>query len=101
MYWYLEYSWYDIMMHILTGAGIALSAYWFIETVKKDKAQNNLWLIILITFVAGVIWEVLEAKYGIAGFHFGTTKYWIDTVKDMADDMLGSLAVYIIFRKYF
>ena len=70
MYWYLEYSWYDIMMHIVTGAGIALSTLWFVETIKKGEAKKRLWIIIIATLIAGVLWEALEAKYGIAGFHF-------------------------------
>jgi hypothetical protein len=88
-------------MHIATGAGIALSAVWFFETLKKDSIKRNLWLIIILTFIAGIAWEVLEVYYNIAGHHYGTTRYWVDTIKDLADDTLGSVIVYIVTKKYF
>ena len=96
-YLYIAYSWYDIMMHFLAGAGIALASYWLIKTFK----ELPIYWIIIFTLIAGIVWELFEAYYGIAGFHFATTKYWIDSIKDLANDTLGALFVYIIYKKYF
>lgn len=101
MHWYMQFSWYDIVMHITTGAGIALSALWFLETIRKDNLKSNLMWMVVLTLAAGIIWEVFEVIYNIAGFHYGTLRYWVDSVKDLADDTLGSLIVYIFFKKYF
>lgn len=86
---YISYWYYDIILHILGGVGIALSALFILKNPRY---------IILITIVAGILWELFEAYYGITGAPVGSYSHKIDTVKDLVDDTLGALVVYLISK---
>lgn len=97
---YIRFPGYDIMMHILGGAGIAFSLFWFIKTWKSDFDSKKTFLIVLLgTIFLGLLWEVLEGVYDITGAPLWTDKYWIDTIKDIINDTLGMLIAYFLIRK--
>lgn len=87
---YLNYWFYDIIMHVLGGIGIALSALYILKNPKY---------IIPATIFAGVVWELFEMYYGIAGAKLWTNAYYADTIKDLFDDTLGSVIIYFIVVK--
>ena len=96
---YIMFPWYDIGMHILGGAGIALLMYWLGASFFPNAFnKKTLWCIVLITFLIGIGWEMWEAYYDIAGNPVGSLAYWLDTIKDLLDDLLGALFVYISIK---
>jgi uncharacterized membrane protein YjdF len=99
-YLYVRINGYDIMMHILGGMGVALSVYWVLKTFCKGHTFSSyFWPLIIITFIGGCAWEIMEAYYDIAGAPVGTVAYWIDTIKDLFDDTLGAVIIYFSIRK--
>ena len=87
--WYLHYPYLDIINHILGGIGIAMALLFVLKNPKY---------IILLTFIAGVAWELFEIYYDISGWRVGTLQYNIDTIKDLLNDTLGSIIVWLIAK---
>lgn len=97
---YMNYWFYDIILHFLGGVCVSLALFCIAKLFKISFILNNLWLLILSTFVIGFGWELFELAYGISGHDFGTREYNIDTVKDLIMDTLGgSLALYFYKNK--
>ena len=80
---YVHFPPYDIFMHTLGGFSLGL----FVNALIGPKRGT----IILWVFIAGVVWELFEAYYNIAGYDVGTKLYYIDTAKDLIDDILGAI----------
>lgn len=97
-HWYVRYYGVDVLMHILGGAALALAIYWILITCIP---QWNLTFskIVLLTLIAGVGWEFLEALNGIAGAPVGTLKYYIDTTKDFFSDAIGAVIAGYFLKK--
>ncbi|MCX6718854.1 MAG: hypothetical protein NTZ38_00520 [Candidatus Taylorbacteria bacterium] len=95
---YVQFPPYDIFMHILGGIGIGLAAFAFVSIHGKDIVHKRL-AVILIVLVAGLIWEGFEAYYNIAGGPVGSLPYYLDTAKDLFDDVIGgSLIAWLMMR---
>ncbi len=79
---------YDIPMHILGGLGIGLFAAAFIRSrsyvAKFPRISVMLWVV-----AAGIVWEMIEIYLNINGYAFGTHAYYVDTIKDFIDDLIG------------
>lgn len=90
---------YDIFMHIAGGAGIGL----FVAALLRSYRQGALFSrrnIILGVIAVGIVWELFEIYYELTGHPLWTKLYYIDTVKDMIDDVLGGVVVaWILGRK--
>jgi hypothetical protein len=98
-YWYVRFPGFDIFMHILGGAGIALSIYWILRTFFP-KHKVSFWSIVVWTVLGGVLWEGFEMMNDIAGAPVGTSLYYLDTAKDLVDDTLGAvIAAFFIGKK--
>ena len=96
---YIKISWYDIMTHIMGGMAIFLSLYWCMKTYFiHNYISNNPWLIIVITTIIGVLWEVMEWYFDITIAPVNTLLYKIDTIKDLLDDTLGAVIVYLFLK---
>ncbi len=96
---YVRVPWFDIMMHVLGGIGLALSIYWILITFFKNITLS-FWKVVLLTVVAGIVWELWEVYYQITGAPVGTLRYYVDTSKDLLNDLLGAILVaYVIFTK--
>jgi len=96
---YIRFWFYDIFMHILGGMGIAMSVYCVILFLKRDNIKNDLWKMLLLVLAAGLSWELFEVYFNIAGSRLWTTPYYIDTVKDLINDMIGAIIVIFIIKK--
>ena len=87
LYWSIW--WYDIPVHIIGGAGIALLAAWALALKGK---QPSFFACMLMVLIAGLGWEVFEAYFGLTEFPQDT----IDTIKDLCDDVLGGSVAFIL-----
>ena len=94
----MTYWFYDVILHFLGGASIALSTYCTAQLFNINKINNNLWNIVIVTILAGIAWEVFELCYDIAGYSFATTSYNTDTVKDLIMDTLGGITIFLTVR---
>ncbi len=97
-HWYVRYHGLDILMHILGGIGLAFAINWIITTIAP-RYSPTFWYIILLTFLAGVAWEAMEAVNDIAGAPVGTAAYYLDTAKDIVNDTLGAIIAAFFLRK--
>lgn len=86
---YMSYWYYDIITHFLGGVGIALSVFFVLKNPRY---------IIPLTIVAGIIWELFEIYYNITGSKIWSNPYYIDTIKDLFNDTLGSVFVYLLIK---
>ena len=90
---------YDIFMHIAGGAGIGLFVAALLRSYRYGAffSRRN---IILGVIVVGIVWELFEIFYELTGHPLWTKLYYIDTIKDMIDDVLGgAIVAYIIGKK--
>ena len=88
-HWYLNFFFFDLITHFLGGVGIALSVLYVLKNPKY---------IIPLTFFAGVIWELFEVYYDLTGYPIVSLSYKLDTVKDIAMDILGAFTVWLVFK---
>ena len=96
--WYVTLEGYDVFMHIIGGFGIGLFAVALLESRGLVITQNKK-LVVAAVLVAGLIWELFETYYGIAGAPVGTKLYYIDTVKDLFNDCLGAWVVAVVTER--
>ena len=88
---------YDIFMHIIGGISIAFFLHGLV--ISSSPQHETRGKIIFAVFIVGVAWELFEAYYNIAGAPVGSKAYYIDTIKDLCDDVIGAvIATYFIFR---
>ena len=85
---YTQIWFYDIIMHFLGGAGIAMSIYCIIIFFNINI---NLWQIITLTIIAGIGWEFFEIAYNLSGSNY-------DTLQDLIMDTLGAVVVWKIIE---
>lgn len=93
-YFYWTVGWYDIPMHIAGGALIGLSGLWiiYLSGIFGTVPRHTFFSIVSVSFfsalIVGILWEMFEVKAGLTSASFVDR---IDTVKDIIDDMIGSL----------
>jgi hypothetical protein len=85
---YVAFPPYDIFMHICGGIGIGLAICAAI-VLHGEKIVHKRRVIIIGVLIVGIIWELFEIHYDITGSPLWTTPYYIDTIKDLIDDMIG------------
>lgn len=95
---YLSIKSYDIFAHILGGVGIGFFTAGVLRTLLPGMVKNTVLTTILIVFIVGLGWEAFEVYFNIAGYPFGTKLYYIDTVKDLVDDVIGGAIAALIAR---
>lgn len=98
--WYLNYWWFDVILHFLGGFFIAmfLTAY-LKEHIPGQAGLKSALIIIGATMFIGVMWEFAEYIANqtlIEPFYryFGVRAYFMgdlsDTVNDLTMDILGA-----------
>jgi hypothetical protein len=98
-HWYVRFPGFDIFMHLLGGAALALAVYWSFVTFFP-KYPVSFWMVVRYAFLLGIAWEVMEAMHDITGAPVGTAPYYFDTLKDLVNDTLGAIiAMYFVWRK--
>lgn len=104
LYW--KVSWLDIIMHLLGGALVAATVVWWVYFSGRISLPSlspffTLMLILGAVALVGVFWEFFEFLVD----KFITKKNYIDllqpgvidTMKDLFMDILGGLAVGLLF----
>ncbi|HEY0907879.1 MAG TPA: hypothetical protein VGE35_00860 [Candidatus Paceibacterota bacterium] len=99
--YYSADSLFDVPMHFMGGAWVALFALWFIATqygafLRKFLSVRNL---LVFVFVFGVAWEFLELALKFNTIY--DTGYGFDTTVDLIMDMIGATVVVRLYGKYF
>lgn len=95
---YIKFWFYDIIMHILGGIGIAMSVYCVLVFLKLDNHKGRFWSIVTLTFLAGFAWELFEIYFNLTGSKLWSTPYYLDTIKDLFNDVLGSVIVGLVLK---
>lgn len=93
LYLYWTYKWVDIPMHVLGGIMAGLFTFIFLRATKLSESTKNL---ILGVLLVGVGWELLELFYKVDEL---STRYWIDTTKDLINDTIGGIISIYIWKK--
>ncbi len=88
-FFYWHHRWFDIPMHILGGAAIGALLLAFFS-VRRAALYFSCMLGVT------VIWEIFEYTTGIST---GQPDYWLDTIKDICDGMIGSLITFLFAKK--
>lgn len=76
--------WWDIPLHILGGLWLG---FLFLYCAGLFRIKVHILHCILFACAIGAVWEVFEYVNHIGGSVF--MSYRVDTVKDLADDMIG------------
>ena len=95
---YFHFPAYDIFMHIIGGIGIGLFLTAFIKSNLPNLRCKRSVLIVGV-FIVGLVWELFEMYFNIAGAPVGTKAYYIDTIKDLTNDIIGATIVAVLFIK--
>ena len=99
-FFYWSVWWYDLMMHGVGGFLIGSLAAWAVAFPLRNIVRISPMLFIgIVTLFGGLMWEVFEYVVGFQNYFSSTRVYTIDTVSDIAMDLLGALLAFYIFRK--
>lgn len=93
-FWYWHHRWLDIPMHMLGGAAVGSFLMAF-GTARRTRTYF-FWI-----FAIAIGWEIFEYIFGIST-QLGTVTmraYWMDTIKDILDDFIGSCVPFVLARK--
>ena len=97
---YYIIPWYDIPMHFIGGFWAAITAVWACTSKLKPRSfLGDFFVVLLVTFILAVIWEVFEFTTGITSLGTITVAglpYWADTIKDIAMGMLGGVFAFVL-----
>ncbi|HEY4519847.1 MAG TPA: hypothetical protein VJH33_02315 [Candidatus Paceibacterota bacterium] len=91
LYWKLW--WYDIILHALGGAWVAVATLWFFGVMGL---RVGVWGVVFATLFVGAGWEAWEFGLGM----WGEDGYAFDTVLDFCMDVAGALGALWIVRTY-
>lgn len=95
---YVIFPPYDIFMHILGGIGIGLAICAAVK-LHGEKIVHKRHVIIIGVLIIGIIWELFETYYNIAGNPPWSIPYYIDMIKDLIDDAIGGGMVVYLCQK--
>ena len=88
LYW--TTPWWDVLAHFF--GGLTVGAWAVAVAIKMHLSPRTAaWWIFGLILVVGVSWEIWEAVEGLGG---GS----LDTLKDIADDVLGTIAAWLIYK---
>lgn len=93
------FGWGNILLHIVGGLGIGLFVCGLVKSFGQSW-NNKKTIVVMATLGVGIVWELFEGYFGIAGARFGTQAYYFDTTKDLIDDIIGgAIAAFLVCRK--
>lgn len=95
--WYVSFSYYDILMHLLGGVAVGLLV--FTVATSLGYVGRKRFAIVIIGVVAfGIGWELFEIIFDMTSFPIGTNMYFVDTTKDMINDIIGGIIAFNIIK---
>ncbi len=83
LYLYWTVWWFDIIVHFLSGAAIAMAAVLLFPRHAKIVTLG-----VLLSLLLGGVWEGYELHTGLTSLGDGAA-YWADTSMDLFIDVLG------------
>ncbi|MEA2715067.1 MAG: hypothetical protein QOG91_95 [Candidatus Parcubacteria bacterium] len=89
---YASSPFFDIVMHVLGGIGIGLFMLALIDS-GVIRPRNKSRAIIAGALAAGIVWEIIEAYFDINGYKLWTSAYFLDTAKDLVNDLIGGTLI--------
>lgn len=95
--WYLDFWWFDIVMHILGGAvvgGLCVALY--ARMSRRVSVRTALWVSMIAAAVIGVGWEVFEWYFDL----IYTVHYATDTTIDVVMDIVGGFFIVRTLQQY-
>jgi Na+/melibiose symporter-like transporter len=99
LYW--VFRWLDIPVHMAGGFIASLGFIWLVATVlylrytKRLEAKKAWFWGILGALVIGILWEFLEAAYGLSGLR---GIHMLDTIADIFNDTIGGIFGILFWR---
>lgn len=100
LYWAI--SWFDLLVHLVSGLWVALVILWLtsvlgqVNSLKEYKIKIFL-IALLSALILGVVWEILE---NITQITFtDSSGYALNTALDLVFDGLGGILAYGYFIK--
>ena len=93
LYLYWTYKGIDIPMHIMGGF---MSGLFTLVLFRANRWRESGVKILLGVMLVGITWEFLELYYRVAEIDI---HYWIDTCKDLLDDIIGGLISIYVWKK--
>lgn len=93
LYLYWTYKGIDIPMHIMGGF---MSGLFTLVLFRANGWRESGVKILLGVILVGITWEFLELYYRVAELDM---HYWIDTGKDLLDDIIGGLISIYVWKK--
>ncbi len=99
-YWYgvdqsffWAYWWYDIPLHLLGGLVMGLWAC-AVGARLQLVPRHTFLLVLFIVLLGGIVWEVFEVALNLVR----KDGYWVDTVADLGNDIVGGMTAWILYR---
>jgi len=95
---YVTVDFYDIFMHLLVGFCLGLA----IVAVSRSlgvESKKQIWIGAAVIVVFGVAWELFEAAYELAAAPVGTVPYYLDTTKDLFNDLFGAGVAFLLTNR--
>ncbi|MEX0933905.1 MAG: hypothetical protein WD003_01425 [Candidatus Paceibacterota bacterium] len=100
LFWYWRFSFFDILVHTLSGMWISGMVVWFFSLSPygrgQEKSRGRVFLIaLLVTLGIGLAWEVFEIAVGATFIWY--EHYLLDTILDVLADMMGAFLIFLYF----
>lgn len=93
-----------MITHIIGGIFIALLVLWirflsgYMGNPSIPSVSRILYLALLGVIIIGISWEMFERLLGMT---WNLEGYWVDTITDMAMDIIGGLVGALFFVKQY
>jgi hypothetical protein len=98
LYWRI--SWYDTVVHMLSGFWAAWVVLLFTyRNSSRHSVYRTLILSLIIALSIGIVWEFFEFYAGVTSLK--DSFFWADTAGDLSADLMGGIiGALIISMKY-
>ena len=101
-YWYWNFSWFHLIMHLLGGFWFTLTTFWFlirlnyVNTIVKHKRRFFVIMIVSVV-VVGLSWEIFEILSGFTSIK--ESGYLNSLMNDLVSNFIGGFVAYFYFIK--
>jgi hypothetical protein len=98
--WYWQYSWFDFVVHAVSGLWAAMLILWLasvfgqINSLKEYKIKTFL-IAFISAILIGIVWELVENYTQITFTQ--ASGYGLDTTLDIISDSIGGILAYFYF----
>jgi hypothetical protein len=106
-YWNSGWWWLDNPLHLLGGACLAFAAAILTtDAIKRKRLPKIPWyffaaFIMGAVMIIGVLWEFYEFIFDVFNPVVVRQSSVADTVKDLANDLLGGFITVLFFKTYY